>query len=269
MKHVFSLLLLSFPLIALAQGGTGESFQPMPGQPGKDVVWVPTPYALVEKMLDMAGVTPKDYVMDLGSGDGRNIIAAAKRGARGLGVEFNPEMVALARRNAAKEGVTDKARFVQGDMFEADISQATVLALFLLPDNLRKLTPKFQQQLKPGTRLVMNGFPIPGWDPDATETATGECNNWCTSYLYFAPAKVAGSWRLAQGTLRFEQNFQMLSGTLNKTPISNARLKGEEIGFTVGDAQYVGRVNGNAMSGEANGPPPGQWRATRIGNHDH
>ena len=268
MKHAFAAVLL-FPLIALAQSGTGEAFQPMPGQPGKDVVWVPTPPALVEKMLDMAGVTAQDYVMDLGSGDGRNIIAAAKRGARGLGVEFNQEMVALSRRNAAKEGVADKARFVQGDMFEADISQATVLALFLLPDNLRKLTPKFQQQLKPGTRLVMNGFPIPGWDPDATETATGDCNNWCTSHLYFAPAKVGGSWRLAQGTLRFEQNFQMLRGTLNNTPISNGRLKGEQISFTVGEAQYVGRVSGNAMSGEVNGPRPGQWRATRIGNNDH
>ena len=268
MKRAFAVLFL-FPLLVFGQSGSGETFQPMPGQPGKDVVWVPTPYALVEKMLDMAGVTPQDYVIDLGSGDGRNIIAAAKRGARGLGVEFNQEMVALAMRNAAKEGVADKARFVQGDMFEADISQASVLALFLLPDNLRKLTPRFLQQLKPGTRLVMNGFPIPGWDPDATETASGECNNWCTSHLYFAPAKVAGIWRMAQGTLNFEQNFQVLSGALNKLPISNARLKGEEIRFTVGDAQYVGRVSGNAMSGEVNGARPGQWRATRIGNYDH
>ena len=247
---------------ALAQTGTGESFQPIPGQPGKDVVWVPTPHALVEKMLDMARVTAQDYVIDLGSGDGRNVIAAAKRGAKALGVEFNPEMVELAKRNAAKEGVTDMARFVQGDMFEADISQATVLALFLLPDNLRRLTPKFQSQLKPGTRLVMNGFPIPEWAPDVTEQATGDCGNWCTSHLYFAPAKVAGSWRLAQGTLRLEQSFQVLSGTLNKTPISNARLKGEEISFTVGDAKYLGRVNGNAMSGEVDGGS--RWTATRA-----
>lgn len=251
-----------------AQTGSGEAYQPASGQPGKDVVWVPTPYALIEKMLDMAQVTPQDYVMDLGSGDGRNIIMAAKRGAKALGVEYNQEMVALSRRNAAKEGVGDKARFVQGDMFEADISQATVLALFLLPDNLRRLTPKFQSQLKPGTRLVMNGFPIPEWAPDVTEQATGDCGNWCTSHLYYAPAKVGGSWRLGQGTLRFEQSFQMLSGTLNKTPISDARLKGEEISFTAGDTRYVGRVNGNAMSGESKGPTPGQWKATRLGN-DH
>ena len=268
MKRRALALCLLFPFAVLAQTGSGETYQPASGQPGKDVVWVPTPYALIEKMLDMAKVTPQDFVMDLGSGDGRNIIMAAKRGARALGVEYNPEMVALSRRSAAKEGVSERAQFAQGDMFEADISKATVLALFLLPDNLRRLTPRFMSQLKPGTRLVMNGFAIPDWAPDATETATGECGNWCTSHLYYAPAKVAGTWRLAQGTLRFDQSFQMLSGTLNKTPISGGRLKGEEITFTVGDAQYVGRVNGNVMSGEVKGPRPGQWKATRVGN-DH
>jgi SAM-dependent methyltransferase len=266
LRRAFALCLF-LPLLALAQSGSGDNYAPVSGQPGKDVVWVPTPYPLIEKMLDMAKVTPQDYVMDLGSGDGRNIIMAAKRGARALGVEYNPEMVALARRNAAKEGVAERAKFVQGDMFEADISQATVLALFLLPDNLRRLTPKFQN-LKPGTRLVMNGFPIPEWTPDVTETATGECGNWCTSHLYFAPAKVGGSWRMDKATLRFEQSFQMLSGTLNNNPISAGRLKGEEISFTVGESQYVGRVNGNVMSGEVKGPRPGQWRATRLG-HDH
>ena len=153
-------------------------------------------------------------------------------------------------------------------MFEADISQATVLALFLLPDNLRKLTPKFAS-LKPGTRLVLNGFPIPGWDPDVTEQAAGECGNWCTSHLYIAPAKVAGTWRLPQGTLRLEQSYQVLSGTLNKAPISNARLKGEEISFSIDGAQYQGRVNGNAMSGEVKGARSGLWQATRMGSHDH
>jgi precorrin-6B methylase 2 len=219
-------------------------------------------------MLDMAGVTARDYVMDLGSGDGRNIIMAAKRGARALGVEYNPEMVELSRRNAQKEGVAERARFVQGDMFEADISKATVLALFLLPDNLRRLTPKFMTQLRPGTRIVMNGFAIPEWAPDATETATGDCGNWCTSHLYYAPAKVGGAWRMPQGTLRFEQNFQMLSGTLNKQPIAQGRLKGDEISFTVGESQYLGRVSGNVMSGEVRGPKPGQWKATRAAN-DH
>jgi SAM-dependent methyltransferase len=266
LKRVFALCLF-LPLLAAAQSGSGEGFTPVPGQPGKDVVWVPTPYPLIEKMLDMAKVTARDYVIDLGSGDGRNVIMAAKRGARALGVEYNAEMVELSRRNAAKEGVTERAQFVQGDMFQADISQATVMALFLLPDNLRRLTPRFMSQLKPGTRLVMNGFPIPEWSPDATETASGECGNWCTSHLYYAPAKVGGTWRLGQGSLRFEQSFQMLSGTLNKQPVTG-RLKGEDISFTVGDSQYVGRVNGKVMSGEVKGPKPGQWRATRIGN-DH
>lgn len=173
-------------LLALAAGtapAAEREYQPYAGQPGKDVVWVPTPYPLVEKMLDMAKVTPQDYVLDLGSGDGRNVIAAAKRGARALGVEYNPEMVALAKRNAEKEGVADRAVFVHGDMYEADISQATVLALFLLPANLQKLAPKFQA-LRPGTRIVVNAFPIAGWEPVETGTAEGECGAWCSAYLY-------------------------------------------------------------------------------------
>ncbi|MSQ52061.1 MAG: class I SAM-dependent methyltransferase [Betaproteobacteria bacterium] len=141
-----------------------KPFEPYSGQPGKDVVWVPTPAATVSKMLDVARVTPQDFVMDLGSGDGRNIIAAAKLGARALGVEYNPDMVTLSEREAAKEGVADKAKFVQGDMFTADISQATVMALFLLPDNLRKLNQKFLD-LRPGTRIVVNTFGIEGGRP--------------------------------------------------------------------------------------------------------
>jgi SAM-dependent methyltransferase len=271
LKRAFASFLF-LPLVALAQSGTGETFQPVPGQPGKDVVWVPTPPVLVEKMLDMARVTAQDFVMDLGSGDGRNIIAAAKRGARGVGVEFNPEMVALSRRAAEKAGVADKAKFVEADMFEADISQATVMALFLLPDNLRKLTPKFLE-LKPGTRMVMNGFAIPGWDPDETEQSGGDCGSWCTSHLYYIPAKVAGTWRLPQGVLTLEQNYQVLSGILtargSKQQISNARVRGHEIAFTVGGNEYVGRVNGKAMSGEIKGARPAEWTATRIGAHDH
>ena len=159
------------------------AFEPYSGQPGKDVVWVPTPEVLVEKMLDMAKVTPRDFVMDLGSGDGRNIIAAAKRGARGLGVEWEEDMVKLSRANAEKAGVADKARFVQGDMFEADISKATVLALFLLPDNLRRLLPKFEKMPK-GTRIVTNGFPIDAWQPVEVGKSDGDCGSWCTAYLY-------------------------------------------------------------------------------------
>ena len=135
---------------AAAQSGAPAS-EPYVGQPGKDVIWVPTPPNLVEKMLDMAAVTAKDFVIDLGSGDGRNVIAAAKRGARALGVEYDQNLVQVSRRAAAAEGVADRAKFMQGDMFEADISKATVLALFLLPDNLERLKPKFER-LRPGTR---------------------------------------------------------------------------------------------------------------------
>jgi SAM-dependent methyltransferase len=157
--------------------------QPYVGQPGKDVVWVPTPPALIDKMLEMAKVTARDYVIDLGSGDGRNIIAAAKLGARGLGVEWDTELVALSRKAAAEEGVADRALFVEGDMFEADISGATVLALFLLPDNLSRLKPKFER-LRPGTRIVVNGYQIQGWEPVEVGVAGGDCGAWCVAYLY-------------------------------------------------------------------------------------
>ena len=162
--------------------------EPYVGQPGKDVIWVPTPPSLVEKMLDMASVTPRDFVVDLGSGDGRNVNAAAKRGARALGVEYDPNLVQVSRRNAAAEGVADRASFVQGDMFEADISKATVLALFLLPDNLERLKPKFER-LRPGTRIVTNGYQIAGWDAKEVGVAGGDCAPWCTAYLYVVPTK--------------------------------------------------------------------------------
>lgn len=179
---------LMVTLTAPAVAQSTQSFEPFVGQAGKDVIWVPTPPTLVEKMLDIAKVTPQDYVIDLGAGDGRNVIAAAKRGARALGVEYNPDMVGVAKRNAESAGVADRAQFVQGDMFEADISRATVLPLFLLPDNLRKLTPKFQA-LPPGTRIVTNGYEIPGWKATETARAEGDCGGWCTAYLYVLPAK--------------------------------------------------------------------------------
>lgn len=246
---------------------TGKPFLPVEGQAGRDVVWVPTPPALVEKMLDMAGVTDRDYVMDLGSGDGRNVIAAAKRGARALGVEFNPKMVELSQRAAEEEGVADRAQFVEGDMFEADISRATVLALFLLPENLERLMPRFLD-LKPGTRIVLNTFGIPGWNADETGRAEDECGAWCNALLYFVPAKVAGTWRLSGAELRLEQKFQAVSGTLvtggGTTPVRNGRLRGDHITFTVGGTTYSGRVNGDTMSGVAKGSASKAWTASRA-----
>ncbi len=177
-------------------------FEPVSGQAGKDVVWVPTSPALVDLMMKVAKVTRDDFVMDLGSGDGRNIIAAAKLGANGLGVEFNPDMVALSRRRAAEAGVADKARFVEADMYEADISKATVLALFLLPVNLNKLAPKFLD-MQPGSRIAGNTFGIDGWEPDDRVMLDDntDCSSWCEALLWIVPARVQGTWEWPGGAL--------------------------------------------------------------------
>jgi methyltransferase family protein len=253
---------------AAAQQQATTPFEPTVGQAGKDVVWVPTPDSLVERMLDLAKVTPQDFVMDLGSGDGRNIIAAAKRGARAVGVEFNPQMVELSRANAAKAGVSDKATFIEGDMYEADISKATVLALFLLPVNLEKLTPKFLD-LKPGTRIVDNTFAIPGWEPDVTERQETDCQSWCSALLWIVPAKVGGTWRLPDGEITFDQKFQMVSGTIRTgsatAQIETGRLHGEEITFSAGGKQYTGRVQGDTIQGTVrSGTNLGNFTATRA-----
>ncbi len=271
MRRVRQTVIAGLVLIAFtdarAQAPQTKPFEPTVGQAGKDVVWVPTPPELVEKMLDMAEVTPRDVVMDLGSGDGRNIIAAAKRGARAIGVEYNPDMVALSQRLAKEAGVADKATFIQGDMYEADISGSTVMALFLLPDNLRKLTDKFLK-LKPGTRLVLNTFGIPDWDADVTETIGGTCPSWCTSLLYIVPAQVAGTWKLAQGDLTLTQTFQKVSGTLSSgattSPIANAKLRGDQLTFTVDGTEYTARVTGDRIEGVAmSGNGKQRWTASR------
>jgi SAM-dependent methyltransferase len=210
---------------------------------------------MVNKMLEVAKVTPADYVIDLGSGDGRNIIAAAKLGARGHGVEYNPDMVALSQRLAKEAGVADKAQFIQGDMYEADISKATVMALFLLPVNLNKLQPKFLD-LKPGTRIVANTFGIDGWEPDyRTSLPQGsECESWCDVLLWIVPAKVAGTWNISNGgRLVLTQENQMVSGTATingeTLTISKGRMDGENITFVAGTQTFTGKVNGNRMQG--------------------
>ena len=246
---------------ALAHAQPAKEFQPEVGQAGKDVVWVPTPQALVDKMLDMAKVTPKDYVIDLGSGDGRTVITAAKRGSKALGIEYNPEMVELSKRNAAKEGVSDKASFMKADLFETDFSQAQVITMFLLPSINIKLRPKILN-LKPGTRIVSNTFDMEDWKPD--EDATVEnCTNWCTAHLWIVPAKVEGTWKTGQGDLTIKQSFQNITGTLKNgsavTPI-NGKLHGSQITFTSGSTQYTGNVNGNSIEGTAGGA---KWTATR------
>jgi Methyltransferase domain len=266
-------LLLAVFLSASAASAYGQAqpaqdeFQPQVGQQGKDVIWVPTPQALVDKMLDMAKVTPKDYVMDLGSGDGRTVITAAKRGAKARGIEYNPDMVELSKRNAAKEGVSDKASFVNADLFESDFSDATVITLFLLPDINIRLRPKILD-MKPGTRVVSNSFTMGEWKADETANAGNGCGSWCTAYLWIVPAKVEGTWQMPQGELALKQTFQMVSGTLKSgnasTPITNGKLSGDQISFTAGGNQYTGRVNGNVMEGKAGSG--GSWKAIRAGN---
>ena len=244
-----------------------QPYTPTVGQEGKDAVWVPTSEAMVEKMLDHARVTPQDFVIDLGSGDGRTIIAAARRGARGLGVEYNADLVEFSKRRAAAAGVADKAGFAQGDMYQADISKATVLALFLLPSNIEKLVPKFLE-LPPGTRIVANTFWITDWAPDDTQNMTENCDQWCTSHLFIVPAKVRGQWRVPNGTLALTQTYQMLEGTF--TPAGDrpvpvrGRLRGDRIALTVGDTEYEGIVKGNTIEGSAKGSGGPPIVATRV-----
>jgi hypothetical protein len=264
-------LTVSFVLAAAAAfaqaTATQKPYEPSVGQQGKDVVWVPTPDALVQKMLDLAKVTAQDYVIDLGSGDGRTVIAAAKRGARALGIEYNPDMVELSKRNAAKAGVTDKATFVKADIFESDYSKATVITMFLLPDINLKLRPKILN-LKPGTRIVSNSFTMGEWKADQTENVTDNCTTYCTALLWIVPAKVDGSWQVSDGELTVKQEFQMLTGTLTsggtETPVKG-RMRGDRITFTAGKAQYAGRVNGNSIveGTVKGGSGSGQWTATK------
>ena len=230
------------------------------GQPGKDVVWVPTPQALVEKMLDMAKLTPQDFHMDLGSGDGRTVITAAKRGARSMGVEYNPDMVELAQKNAAAAGVTDRATFVKADLFETDYSKAQVITLFLLPSINLRLRPTILN-MAPGTRIVSNSFTMDNWQPDESETVGGDCTSWCTAHLWIVPAKVEGTWKLGPNTLTLTQQFQMLSGTLGSNPIGEGKLHGNEISFTVGSTKYTGKVSGNTMKGTTAGGAA--WSASK------
>ncbi|MEW6319523.1 MAG: class I SAM-dependent methyltransferase [Acidobacteriota bacterium] len=253
-------LALAAPALARQAADAQKPFEPQVGQAGKDVVWVPTPQVLVERMLDMAKVTPQDFLMDLGSGDGRTVITAAKRGIRALGIEYNPDMVALSRKNAAAARVSDLARFEEADLFETDLSKAQVITMFLLPSINMKLRPTLLN-LKPGTRIVSNSFTMEDWQPDETQTVDDGCESWCTAHLWIVPAKVEGAWQLDQGTLTLSQQFQRFTGTLDRAPIDEGRLRGAEISFRVGDTRYTGTVNGNRMGGTTS--TGASWSATK------
>jgi SAM-dependent methyltransferase len=249
---------------------SASEFKPEVGQEGKDVVWVPTTLALVNKMLDMAKVTPSDYVIDLGSGDGRTVVTAAKRGIKALGIEYNPDMVALSQGNAAKEGVSERATFVKADLFESDFSQATVITMFLLPDINLKLRPKILN-LKPGTRIVSNTFTMGEWEADETGTAVSEegSSYYRTALLWIVPAKVEGTWKSAVGEISLKQAFQNFSGSINasgvSTPVTGGKLRGDQITFSAGDTVFSGTVAGDTLSGTATaGGTSRAWSATRV-----
>jgi SAM-dependent methyltransferase len=218
---------------------------------------------MVERMLDVGKVTSKDYVMDLGSGDGRNVIAAAKRGARARGVEFNPEMVTLSKRRATDAGVGTKAEVIEGDMYAADITEASVLAIFLLPHNMEKLRDKFLA-LKPGSRIVSNTFAIPDWEADYTETMPGCTTSWCSILLYIVPARVDGAWQTPQGTMTLTQEFQKFSGSVGTTPVADGKLDGEKIAFKIGGSEVSAVVNATTMEGTVTtAGKTSPWRATK------
>lgn len=257
--------------LALAAGASAQTpgYKPEVGQAGKDVVWVPTSDVLVNKMLDMAKVTPADYLIDLGSGDGRTVIAAAKRGIKAHGIEYNPDMVALSQANAAKAGVSNMATFAKADIFQSDFSQATVLTLFLLPDLNLKLRPIILN-LKPGTRIVSNSFTMGDWEDDDTATAGegGDCSYWCIAHMWIVPAKVEGTWQFQGGKLTLKQKYQMISGSVEaggQPAVVGGKMHGDQISFKAGNAEYSGRVNGNTIEGTVKtGTQSSKWVATRA-----
>jgi hypothetical protein len=269
-RTVLALALTLFTLNAMAQAqpAAKPEFQPEVGQAGKDVVWVPTAQGLVDRMLDMAKLTAKDIHYDLGSGDGRTVITAAKRGATAYGVEYNQDMVELSRRNAAAAGVTGKATFIHGDIFETDFSKATVITLFLLPDLNVKLRPTILN-MKPGTRVISNSFTMGDWKSDETQGAKGECTSYCTAYMWIVPAKVEGVWKSGNDEIKFAQEFQMVQGSVSSggklSNVQLGRLRGEDISFTAGEARYAGKVNGNRIDGTVTaGGKTTPWTATRV-----
>ncbi len=265
-KILLTLCFFTIAAALCAQDDKNTGYVPHVGQAGKDVIWVPTPDALVAKMLEIAKVTPQDYLIDLGSGDGRTVIAAAKLKARATGVEYNPDMVELSKKRATEAGVSDRANFVKADLFEYDFSEATVITMFLLPEINLRLRPKLLE-LRPGTRIVTNTFTMGEWKPDL-EVTIDENTSWNTALLWIVPAKVEGTWKLGDGELTLNQEFQKFYGTLKQNgkniPVSEGNLNGNNITFKAGGTVYTGQVNGNSILGTyVNGGNKADWAATK------
>lgn len=264
---VFSLSIISATLFPQNKSPI-SNFQPEEGMEGKNVPFITTPQELVEKMLELAKITPEDFLVDLGSGDGRTVITAAKLGTRALGVEYNPDLVKLSIKNAKKEGVSGMAQFVEADLFEFDFSKATVITMFLLPELNMKLRPKLLD-MKPGTRIVTNTFTMQEWHYDEMAKTGDESNRWNTCYLWIVPAKVDGKWVLTQGgELTILQEFQMLEGYMTignkKINITEGSLRGNKITFNANGDIYTGLVAGSKMEGTfTSGGKTGKWSADR------
>jgi len=241
-----------------------ETYVPQRGQMGKDVMWLPTSDDLVLKMLDAAKVGPQDELVDLGAGDGKIPIAAARQfGARAWGIEYNKDLAALAQRNAQRAGVAERVRIVHGDIFKEDFSKATVVTMYLLEELNAQLRPTILA-MKPGTRVLSNTFSMGDWEPDQVIRVTNG-----TGYFWTVPANVAGLWTLSgldekgNATLKLDQNFQRLGGTLTlqgKTQnLLGARMHGAELHFSFINADGLLKavkvlVNGQVLSGEVTGP---------------
>jgi SAM-dependent methyltransferase len=243
-------------------------YTPRVGQPGKDVIWVPTPDELVNKMLELAEVASDDFLIDLGSGDGRTVIGAARLGADALGIEFNHDLVKLSREKAEAEGVSEKAKFIEADIFSCDLSRATVITMFLLPELNLRLRPLLLE-LKPGTRIVSNTFTMGDWEPDFEVMTKDNWDSWYTALMWIVPSKVDGTWNFSEGSLKIQQEFQMIYGTYssgNKTVrLSEGRLNGYLITFSINGEYYTGRVNGKTMQGTiSKGSIEKDWIATRV-----
>ena len=263
---------------ALAQTPPGA--EPQAGQRGKDVMWMATADALIARMLDLAAVTAKDYVIDLGSGDGVVVIAAARRGARAHGIEYDQALYELSKREAAAAGVAARTSFAHGDIFDADLSAASVITAYLSESVNLRLRPRLLA-LKPGTRIVTNSFGFGDWKADDAATAISlkgllapfidhpkdHCFLVCNAYLWIVPAKLEGRWRMNGGALELRQSFQMLGGTLTldgkSVPLTKGRLRGEELSFTAGDTEYTGRAGPGRIEGSAKrGGAVMPWSAT-------